>query len=218
MDELTRLADKYGTDKGSVYHRYTSFYDEVLSPIKNDKLKFVEIGVWFGESIKMWRDYLPNSTIYALDYVESNATSKHSKGPGLKHAYNLDRVTPCIVDQSSRSDIARFVELYGNSFDVILDDGGHLMNQQQISFGTFFPHVSPGGMYILEDLHTSLDHSKNFETSTIEVIRSLDKNNTVGVTAIYMTEEEIQYIEENVESVHLFSGNGSSWTSVIMKK
>ena len=40
MDDLTQLADKYGTDKGSVYHKYTSFYDEALSSIKNDELKF----------------------------------------------------------------------------------------------------------------------------------------------------------------------------------
>ncbi len=40
-------------------------------------------------------------------------------------------------------------------FDVVIDDGGHYMKPQQESFRVLFPHVRPGGYYIIEDVATS---------------------------------------------------------------
>jgi hypothetical protein len=40
-------------------------------------------------------------------------------------------------------------------FDIIIDDGGHTMNQQKTSFMTLLPLVRSGGLYVIEDLETS---------------------------------------------------------------
>ena len=60
------------------------------------------------------------------------------------------------------------------TFDIIIDDGGHTMKQQQTSFGVLFKNVSSGGLYILEDLHTSiwetnLAHGGHFITNDDEI-------------------------------------------------
>lgn len=39
--------------------------------------------------------------------------------------------------------------------DVVLDDGGHTMGQQLVSFQNLFLKVKEGGLYIVEDTHTS---------------------------------------------------------------
>jgi demethylmacrocin O-methyltransferase len=40
-------------------------------------------------------------------------------------------------------------------FDIIIDDGGHTMNQQRISFMNLLSLVRSGGLYVIEDLETS---------------------------------------------------------------
>lgn len=61
--------------------------------------------------------------------------------------------------------------------DILIDDGGHTMNQQIVTFEEMFPHLSYGGTYLCEDLHSSyvdkygggykrpgsyIEYSKNF--------------------------------------------------------
>jgi len=79
--DLCELGKKYGTDKspynnksfvhGGIGHRhpYTCFYHELFSTIKNNKLKILEIGLLFGDSIKCWREYFKNSQIIGLDSI-----------------------------------------------------------------------------------------------------------------------------------------------------
>jgi hypothetical protein len=39
--------------------------------------------------------------------------------------------------------------------DVILDDGSHSIEHQEITFRTLFPQLKGGGLYVAEDLHTA---------------------------------------------------------------
>ena len=41
------------------------------------------------------------------------------------------------------------------SVDIVIDDGGHTMNQQIVSFEELFPIVSSDGVYLCEDTGTS---------------------------------------------------------------
>jgi hypothetical protein len=40
-------------------------------------------------------------------------------------------------------------------FDVVIDDGGHSMDHQNISLRTLLPAVRDNGLYVIEDLLTS---------------------------------------------------------------
>lgn len=57
-------------------------------------------------------------------------------------------------DQSKIKDLNRLIADHG-PFDVVVDDGGHRPEQQKTSFIHLFPHVKPGGLYFLEDIHTA---------------------------------------------------------------
>ena len=37
----------------------------------------------------------------------------------------------------------------------MIDDGGHTMEQQIVSIETLFPLLADGGVYLVEDTHTS---------------------------------------------------------------
>ena len=69
---------------------------------------------------------------------------------------------------------------------MIIDDGGHTMNQQITSFRVLFPYVKSGGIYVIEDLCTSYwkeygglgscHHPKSGPRSTTEFLKGLTDN------------------------------------------
>lgn len=132
------------TMKGSSYFStYEKYFSELKK--KKDRIKFLEIGIWNGGSIDMWKTYFEDKL--ELHMVDINPNC-------LKLNYRFPDVKIHIGDQSDSAFLRSIVNKYGN-FDIILDDGGHTMTQQNITFDTLFPHVNPGGIFICEDLHTS---------------------------------------------------------------
>ena len=58
--------------------------------------------------------------------------------------------------QDDQSFLQAFAKNYINSFDAIIDDGGHRMAQQINSLTILFPTVlRSGGTYAIEDIYTS---------------------------------------------------------------
>jgi hypothetical protein len=141
MNELEELGRTLGTDK-QTYHGYTKYYYQHFLPLKNTHLKLLEIGVFHGASVKMWKTFFPHAHIVGVDI---NAECKR---------YEDDRISIRIGDQTDKAFLGGLVSEFGG-FDIIIDDGGHRMTQQIGSFQTLFPHLKLGGMYIIEDLHTS---------------------------------------------------------------
>lgn len=117
-------------------------------------------------------------------------------------------------------------------FDVILDDGSHKMEHQQISIGVLFRKLKSGGIYVLEDLHTSYKNyietqshgleffGLNVVNSTVDFLEGLKIGNGPNV---YLTESEYSYLKGNVKSVEIYetarrADNNFSMTSIIIKK
>jgi hypothetical protein len=206
--ELTRLADLHQTDKGSRDHQFTRAYELYFHPIRHDVRKVFEIGVLRGASMKMWRDYFPNATIYGAD-IEP------------KTEYDSDRIKTLVADQSRREELQRLIDLHGTGYDVVLDDGGHTMEQQQVSFGYLFPHVKPGGYYVIEDVHTSRSYphygvkpDRSNTTFTMFVNYVMKRR----IESEYMTEEEAAYITRNIDFAHMHVGNEARSMAWILRK
>jgi hypothetical protein len=120
-----------------------------------------------------------------------------------------------LCDQGNSHELQRFVQLSGGNFDIILDDGGHTMQQQITSFTVLFPHVKSGGMYIIEDLHTSYWSSfgGGGPNSTVNFLKSLiDEVNYVGMRtsrASHLllspeTLKELNIYREQIQSIHFY--------------
>lgn len=119
--------------------------------------RVLEIGVQGGGSLKIWRDMFPDAEIVGVDIDEK---CKEHEG---------ERIKVIIGDQHD----VKFLESLGD-FDIIIDDGGHTMTQQQVSMKWLLPQLREGGVYVIEDLHTSYwEQFKDIEHSTIEEIKSL---------------------------------------------
>ena len=228
-DLLTDLASKYCVDKGTgnyptpTFHNvpeilypqsFTPFYSKHLESCREEFTKVLEIGVLFGNSLMLWNEYFPNAKIHGADIDLSRVLSCAKNFPMLR------------IDQSKRSDLKRLISVYGDNFDLIIEDGGHKMEQQQVSFGYLFEKLKPGGYFILEDIHTSLSNPANWgilpdlSNSTLRMLE--DYRETGKINSIHMLDEEIEYLESNIKSCEIYYTQSSgrvnpSITSIIKK-
>jgi hypothetical protein len=132
-------------------------YEKHFAPLKDAAIRFLEIGVQYGGSIKVWEDYFSKASFVGVDIDENCAK------------YATPRTKVIIGDQSN----VEFLRTLGE-FDIIVDDGGHTMVQQQNSFNTLFPAMNPGGIYVVEDLHTSFwPQFADSKISTTDYLKSL---------------------------------------------
>lgn len=142
---LSELAKLYGTDKGPAEHNYTPLYDDKFWLHRYDALTLLELGIYRGASLRMWRDYFPNASIIGLD------RNKSING-------NLDDIDVVTVqgDQADPNLIDSVGSCYGQ-FHIIIDDASHISSKTIKSFELLWPHLAPGGIYVIEDLQTSYD-------------------------------------------------------------
>ena len=145
---LTEIANSLGTDKGTQHfecHSYTETYQKYFQPIKDEKIKMLEIGIadprFPGASIQMWNKFFSD-----LDFIGFDINQNCKE-------YEKDRVKIFIGDQSIPEDLNKCVVEYGGDYDVIIDDGLHTHFHHIKSFETLYPHLKENGLYIIEDLH-----------------------------------------------------------------
>lgn len=128
---LDELAIKYGSDKSSLAHNYCPFYEQYLPKCPK---KLLEIGVKEGASIRMWKDWFPETKIFGLDLFEEFPI------PDIEGVqfYKGNQVDHLLLEQLRKED-----------FDVIIDDGSHLSRHQMMTFFGLFN----GKHYFIEDIH-----------------------------------------------------------------
>jgi hypothetical protein len=193
---LNDIARKYGTDKSNSQHGYIRIYEKYLSNIRNNFKNILEIGVREGWSHKMWYDYFPNSMIYGVDnYVDPASTNTQS--------VENDRIKIFVGDQEDEDFLN---ESFQGELDLIIDDGGHRMSQQQNTLRVMFPKLKKGSYYIIEDLHTSKDRRfgdyDDKKSTTLYFLENI--TNIKDEESYYIKGEELKYIQENVKSVSFF--------------
>lgn len=149
--DLLAIFDKHGTDKGRD-HQFHVPYALFLRPYLHlQPSRLLEIGVGkHGASLRSWQDVFDDVQLTAID-INKRARRRVPDGCRL-----------FLGDQGN----ANFVEGVGKQrgpFDVIIDDGSHRVDHQQISFNSLWPYLSPGGLYVIEDIHTSREELYNPE-------------------------------------------------------
>lgn len=122
---------------------YLDVYDTTMAPWMGKSVSFLEIGVYKGGSLRMWRDFFaPNAK---LTFLDIDPECRKLAIPGIEIR---------IGDQAD-PDFLQSVAAERGPFDIVVDDGGHKMNQQLTSFRSLWPKLKDGGLYIVEDVHTS---------------------------------------------------------------
>ncbi len=123
------------------WRHYFETYHTHFSRFRGKRPKILEIGVYSGGSLEMWREYFgEDCELFGVD-INSGCMQFQKKGVTIK-----------IANQSDRFFWRKFREEFGE-VDIVIDDGGHRPRQQRPTFEEMLSCIKPGGVYLCEDLH-----------------------------------------------------------------
>lgn len=198
------ICSKFKTDKFS--HGFADFYNKIFFNYKNDIKSILEMGILNGSSLISWNEYFQNAKIYGID---KNAIDMENKN-----------IKTFVCHQNDEKLLNNIIDEAGN-FDIIIDDGSHDLDHQQISLGLLFKNVNPQGFYIIEDIHTSTD----FYTNSSNYKRKQDKSNSTlrmifnyielkKIKSEYLDNETCEYIQNNIKQCYLYHNNHDNKCSI----
>jgi cephalosporin hydroxylase len=125
------------------WRHYFPAYESHFGRYVNRPMKFLEIGVAAGGSLQMWKRYFgPHAMIVGIDTNPACA------------AVQEDQIAVRVGSQADPEFLNAVVNEFG-TFDVVLDDGSHMMEHIAASFAFLYPRTAHDGIYMVEDLHTS---------------------------------------------------------------
>jgi len=144
MEKKRIDASKYDTDKAEHAH-YLQRYEEYFKGLVNKDVRLLELGVYKGGSLLLWRDYFERGLIVGLDLQPI----KLDDPSGRIRIFEGRQQDKELLDQIGR-------ETAPDGFDVIIDDCSHIGELTRISFWHLFDnHLKPGGLYVIEDWSAS---------------------------------------------------------------
>lgn len=163
--ELSRLCDHYGSDKGEVQstghpypwpsHSYADYYSFLFSHCRLKPTKVFECGLGTnnpnlassmgvngkpGASLRVWKDYFPNATIYGAD-IDKDVLFEE---PRIKTFY-VDQLDPQSIKEM-------WCEVSVRDFDFMVDDGLHTFDAGSTLFSNSISMLAEDGVYVIEDV------------------------------------------------------------------
>jgi hypothetical protein len=215
FNNLENLFNYFGTDKGSKVidpysnlqkknfikgHNFGKFYEKNLKKIKNKKINVLEIGVWRGASTASFFYYLPNANFLAIDR-------------NFKFTYFSKRINFFFCDTTFDNNLKKLTEFFIKkkiiSFDVIIDDGSHILSDILKNFIFFFKFLKFKGIYIIEDYkHPNYfshlnDNKHHFLVD--KVLQFLKKKKLFKSTIL--KKKQIKYLINNIKKIKTYKGS-----------
>lgn len=145
MRTLKEIFDEIGNHSGvdigcndkNGLHTYCETYDKLFAPFQKG-CSFLEIGLAMGDSVRLFDEYFENSTIVGCDIsIVFEPRKYRNKVEIIQH----DATKPTFLQA-----------LHNMTFDIIIDDGSHMTNDQLETFTMLKHRMNKGGVYIIEDI------------------------------------------------------------------
>lgn len=186
--ETTDLCDlllKYESDKCRLtkkyngWHNYSTLYYFLFQDLVDSNINFFEMGIFFGSSVRAFRDFFKNGTIYAADIDRSTFLTNE----GVNCSY---------CDQDDPGSIRQLFDSLNVDFDIIIDDGKHEFISNFNMFNNSIHRLKKGGIYIIEDLR--IDVVDKFKS----VINDMKNDYNLSYIEIFLIDHEYNNIDNNI--------------------
>ena len=141
---LEEIVDNLRTDKNTI-HSYLPLYQKLLISKKETAKNVLEVGIYRGGSIKLWRDFFTNANVYGLDIMNINNVWE-----GIK---NNEKIILHTSTDAYNNDF--FITNFLNTnikFDFMLDDGPHTLESMRKFIKLYSQIMTDDGILIIEDV------------------------------------------------------------------
>lgn len=193
------LLDYFVNNNRRVIHKWLHYFDiyhRHFNDWRGKPFKLLEVGLQNGGSAQMWRDYFGVDFTYVG--VDFDPACLELKKEGID---------VWLGDQGSETFWDEFIQTHDH-LDVIIDDGGHSMQQQIVTFHKLFPILSDGGVYLCEDNHSTYlpnygGGSPNQPGTFLELVKDMVDD----IHAWYHSSDDAiagNYIANNLYSIHVY--------------
>lgn len=173
---------------------YFDIYERHFSKYRGKDINLLEIGVGYGGSLKMWKHYFgkinnkAKVNIYGIDIKER---CKKFEEDGVK----------IFIGSQSDREFLKEVKKEIPQLDILIDDGGHISEEQIITFEEMFEHVKEDGLYFCEDAYSSYWTDSSFIEYTKKLIDYLNAYWTLEGDGL-----EANYFTDSAYSIHYYEG------------
>ena len=170
------------------WEHYFDIYHRHFAKFIGKEVDVLEIGIYSGGSLGMWRSYFGEKChIYGVDIEEACKI------------YANDYASVFIGDQADRSFWSDFKNKV-QSVDIIIDDGGHSPEQQMVTLEEMLPNLQPGGVYLCEDVHDSFNNFSSFATSLVNDLNKLDRDQS----SLISFQSNASPAQSMIHSIHFY--------------
>ena len=171
------------------WEHYFDIYHRHFARFVGQKVNVLEVGVYSGGSLEMWRSYFgEKSHMYGVDIEEACK------------AYENDHVSIFIGDQADRAFWRTFRKSV-EGIDILIDDGGHKPEQQQITLEEMLPSLQPGGVYLCEDVHGYFNRFSTFASGLAHGLNDLNGMNCISGSLL---QSSVSPFQSSIHSVHFY--------------
>jgi len=195
---MSRLESYFNQNNGRLIDKwihYFDIYERHFNRFKEKEVVILEIGISQGGSLEMWKDYFGSKAkIFGIDI-----------NPNCK-AFEEENVQIFIGSQSDRT-FLREIKKKIPPVDILIDDGGHTMKQQIVTFEELFDHIKEDGIYICEDLHTSywLKYGGGYKRRHSFIEYSKDFVDYINAWHTNQKKLKVNNFTKSVDSLHFYS-------------
>jgi SAM-dependent methyltransferase len=142
------LLDLYLAHHGKVAQKWEAYfgvYERAFAALREAPVSLLEIGVQNGGSLELWGKYFASARLILGCDIDQRVAALIFEDP------RIDVVAADVNSEFAYNDIVSL----SPQFDIIIDDGSHHSRDVVATFERYFPLLAPGGVYVIEDLHTS---------------------------------------------------------------
>jgi hypothetical protein len=148
---LLRFVDSGTRERGIwKWDHYFDIYHRHFARFVGRDVRMLEIGVLAGGSLEMWHSYFgPGAYLYGVDVDERC------------RKFADERTEILIGDQGNRAFWQEFKRA-APRLDIVVDDGSHRAEDQIATLEELLPHLSPGGVFLCEDVQSENNRFTEF--------------------------------------------------------